>query len=76
MLVLMLEQHYTTIGKVAGPIPDEVIGFVNWSNPSSRTMALGSTKPLTEMSTRNLPWCNGRAARGADNLTVICEPIV
>jgi hypothetical protein len=25
-------------------------------NPSSRTMALGSTQPLTEMSTRNLPW--------------------
>jgi hypothetical protein len=24
-------------------------------NPSSRTMALGSTQPLTEMSTRNLP---------------------
>jgi hypothetical protein len=25
------------------------------SNPSSRTMALGSTQPLREMSTRNLP---------------------
>jgi hypothetical protein len=25
-------------------------------NPSSRTMALGSTPPLTEMSTRNLNW--------------------
>jgi hypothetical protein len=24
-------------------------------NPSSRTMALGSSQPLTEMSTRNLP---------------------
>jgi hypothetical protein len=31
-------------------IPDEVIGFLNWPNPSSRTMALGSTQPLTEMS--------------------------
>jgi hypothetical protein len=29
--------------------------FFNWPNPSSRTMALGSTQPLTEMSTRNLP---------------------
>jgi hypothetical protein len=38
-----------------GSIPDEVIGFVNWPNPSSRTMALGLTQPLTEMSTRNLP---------------------
>jgi hypothetical protein len=25
-------------------------------NPSSHTMALGSTQPLTEMSSRNLPW--------------------
>jgi hypothetical protein len=28
--------------------------------PSSRTMALGSTQPLTEMSTRNLPGGKGR----------------
>jgi hypothetical protein len=27
----------------------------NIPNPSSRTMALGSTQPLTETSTRNLP---------------------
>jgi hypothetical protein len=30
-------------------------GFFNLANPSSRTMALGSTHPLTEMSTKNLP---------------------
>jgi hypothetical protein len=35
--------------------PDEVIFFFNRLNLSSRTMALGSTQPLTEMSTRNLP---------------------
>jgi hypothetical protein len=29
--------------KVTGLIPDEVIGFFNWSKPSSRAMALGST---------------------------------
>jgi hypothetical protein len=32
---------------------DEV-DFFNLPNSSSRTMALGSTQPLTEMSTRNL----------------------
>jgi hypothetical protein len=48
--------------KVAGPILDEVIGFSNWPNPSSRTMALGSTQPLTEMSTKNLPGGKGRPA--------------
>jgi hypothetical protein len=57
--------------KVAGSIPGEVVAFFNWPNPSSRTMALGSTQPLTEMETRN-----GRPAREAHNLTAICEPTV
>jgi hypothetical protein len=39
-------------------------------------MALGSTQPLREMSTRNLPGGKGRPARGADNPTAICEPFV
>jgi hypothetical protein len=40
-------------------------------------MVLGSTQPLTEMSTRNLPGGDkGRPARKADNLTAICELIV
>jgi hypothetical protein len=39
-------------------------------------MALGSTQPVTEMSTRNLPGGKGRPARKADNLTAICEPFV
>jgi hypothetical protein len=39
-------------------------------------MALGSTQPLTEMSTGNLPGGKGRPGRGADNLTTICEPTV
>jgi hypothetical protein len=36
-------------------------------------MALGSTQPLTEMSTRNLPGRKERPVRKADNLTAICE---
>jgi hypothetical protein len=39
-------------------------------------MALVSTRPLTEMSTRNFPEGKERPARGADNLTAICELIV
>jgi hypothetical protein len=46
--------HYTTSLKVAGSIPYVVIRFLNWSKSSSPTNALGSTQPLTEMSTRNL----------------------
>jgi hypothetical protein len=39
-------------------------------------MALGSTQPLTEISTRNLPGCKGQLAHNGDNLTTICELIV
>jgi hypothetical protein len=60
----------------ADSIPDEVIGFFNRPNPSSNTMALGLTQPLTEISTRNLPRGKGRPALKADNLTAIYEPIV
>jgi hypothetical protein len=44
--------------------------FIKLPNPSSRTMALGSTQPLTKMSTSNLPV--GKVA----DLTTICEPTV
>jgi hypothetical protein len=39
-------------------------------------MAMGSTQPLTEMSTKNLPGGKGRPLRKAVNLTSFCEPIV
>jgi hypothetical protein len=42
--------------KVAGLIPDYIIGIFRWHNPSGHTMALGSTQPLTEMSIRNISW--------------------
>jgi hypothetical protein len=60
----------------SGSIPDEVTGFFAWYNHSSRNVALGSTQPLTEMSTRNLPGGKVRPARGADILTAICEQII
>jgi hypothetical protein len=63
--------------KVAGSIPDEVIRFFNWPNPSSRTMALRSIQLLKEMSTRNLPGGKeGRLENKDDNVTAICESIV
>jgi hypothetical protein len=42
--------------KVAVSIPGAVIGIFHSLNISGRTMALGSTQPLTEMSTRNISW--------------------
>jgi hypothetical protein len=56
-------------------IPDEV-DFFNLPNPSSRIMALGSTQPLTEMSTRKLPVGKKLPARRADNLAAIYKPNV
>jgi hypothetical protein len=55
-------RYCATSRKVAGSIPDEVFGFFNLPNPSSRTMVLGVK--------------GGRPACKADNLTAICEPIV
>jgi hypothetical protein len=46
--------HCATNQKAAGSIPDGVIGIFHWQNPSGRIMALGSTQPLTEISTRNI----------------------
>jgi hypothetical protein len=48
--------HCATNRQVAGSIPDDVIGIFYWHNPSGRTVALGLTQPLTEMSTRNISW--------------------
>jgi hypothetical protein len=39
-------------------------------------MALGSTQPLSEVSTRIFPVGKGRPVHKADNLTAIYEPIV
>jgi len=56
---------------VAGSIPDGVIGTFHRRNPSGRSMVLGSTQSLTEMSTRNISWGGGLKlpVRGSDNLT-------
>ena len=49
-------RHYTINRQVTGSIPDGDIGIFQWHHPSGRTMALGSTQPLTEMSTRCISW--------------------
>jgi hypothetical protein len=42
--------YCATNRKVAGSIPDGVIGIFHWHDPFDRTTAMGSTQPLTEMS--------------------------
>jgi hypothetical protein len=56
-------RHFSTNRKVAGSISDGATGIFHWHNPSGRTMALGSTQPLTEISTRDISW--GIKAAGA-----------
>jgi hypothetical protein len=50
--------HYATSRKVTVSIPDDVTGFSNWPNTSSRTMVLWSTQPLNG-NIRNLPGGEG-----------------
>jgi hypothetical protein len=55
------------------------LDFFNLPNLSSRTMALGSVQPLTEMRIPGIFFGGGgkgRPGRKADNLTPICEPTV
>jgi hypothetical protein len=47
-------RHCGTSRKVAGSIPDGIIGIFHRHNPSGRTVALGPTPPLTKMSIRNI----------------------
>jgi hypothetical protein len=49
-------RHCATSRKVPDWIPDRIFESFRWPDPSGRIMALGSTQPLTEMSTTDLPW--------------------
>jgi hypothetical protein len=62
-------RHCAASRKDAVSIPDGANEIFHWHNPSGPTMALASTQPLTEMSTRNISWGSRRPVRRADNLT-------
>jgi hypothetical protein len=62
-------------GRSPVQIPDEV-DFFSLPSPSSCSMVLVSTQPLTKMSTRNLPGGKKRPVHRADNLAAIYEPNV
>jgi hypothetical protein len=51
--------------ELAGSIPDGVIGIFLWSNPSGRTMALGSTQPPNRNEYKVSPISLGVKAAGA-----------
>jgi len=61
-------------GSVAGSIPDGVTIILHWHNPSGRTVFLGLTQLLTEMSTSNISWGLRQPVHRAENLTTfICR---
>jgi hypothetical protein len=66
-------RHYATSRNVKGSTSDEVIGFLNWLNPSSCIMALEVVSASNRNGYRNLPGGKGRPAGKADNLTAIYE---
>jgi hypothetical protein len=68
--VAQLVKVLYTSRKVAGSISGGVSGIFHWHNLLGRTIALGSTQAVIEMSTRNnsLGW--KRPVRRVDNLTV------
>jgi hypothetical protein len=74
---------YNATGRnVVGSSPDDIIAFLNLPNPSSCTMPVGSTQPLTELSTTNLPGVkDGRRVRlttlplSMDRLSRKCESL-
>jgi len=66
-----LLRHCTTS---TGSIPDGAIGIFHSHNPSSHTVALRLTQPLTEMSTRNISWGLSWPVHRDDNLTTfMCQ---
>jgi hypothetical protein len=54
-------RHYATNRKVTDSIPDMVTTFINLTNPCIRTMAVGSTNPLTAINTSYLRVVKGNA---------------
>jgi hypothetical protein len=65
-------RHCATIRKVADSIPDGVTGNFQWFNPSGRIVALGSTQPLTEMSTTDPSWGKDGRCVGLTTLPPSC----
>jgi hypothetical protein len=59
-------------GRSQVQFPIKSLDFFNLPNPSSRTMALGSTQPVTEMSTRNVP--GGGGVKGGRGVRMTTSP--
>jgi hypothetical protein len=70
-LLIKLFKHKAHLYVYIFPMP-----IISITNLLSRTMVLGSTQPLTELSARKFPGVKGRTVLKAQSLAVICEQIV
>jgi hypothetical protein len=59
----------------AGSIPDEVIGFFNWPNPSSRAVALDRPRLWHKQVAGIFLEGKGGLGHKADNLIATCEQL-
>jgi hypothetical protein len=64
-------RHFLQAERSRIQVPMGLLIFFSLPNPFSRTMALGLTQPLAEMSTRNLPMRLSATSRKADNFTAV-----
>jgi hypothetical protein len=55
-----------------GSVPDEVIQFFRWPNPSSCTVALGSTQPLKKNEYQESSW--GWGVKGSWHIRLTTSP--
>jgi hypothetical protein len=62
-------------GRSRVQVPMRSLDFLNSPNPTDLIIAMGSTQPLTEISTMNILGGKERPARRADNLAAIYELI-
>jgi hypothetical protein len=77
-------KHCAKSRKFAGSIPDGITGIFHWHNPSGRTMVLGLTQPLTDMSSRNNSLgvgdkggrCVGLTSSSSWNLQGLTRPVM
>ena len=64
-------RHCAASRKLAGSIPNGIIGIFRCPNLSGRTMVVGWTQFLTEMSTKNISWGGGGGGVRCVGLTTL-----
>ena len=65
-------RHCATSQKVAGSIPEDVIGIFHWHNPSGHTVVLVLIQSLKEKNNKNISWGKDGRCLGLTTLPLSC----